>query len=180
MSRTKRALKYLLLIAVVYASFNIFLSGAGFFLRSKYPLVVVEGISMEPTYYGGDLLFVKEVANKSTINYPDVIVFYEPISRSKLIVHRVAERIVLNTYVEFITKGDNNHTPDRWTVHESDIIGVVVARVPAIGSIVLTMQSPAGKVFTAGLLIVIVGINIFYDKEGEGEGGSGKNSFIKE
>lgn len=165
MSSVKTILRVLLALSIVYASINIMLSSAGLFLGSKYPLVVVEGISMEPTYYGGDLLFVKEVANKSTIKYPDIIVFYEPISGTRLIVHRVITQVTLNGQIGFITKGDNNAINDRWTVRETDIIGVVVGRIQSAGSIVFVMQSQTGKIFTAALLIIIVGLNIIYEKD---------------
>lgn len=176
MSRTKSVLKYLLLIMVIYASFYVFLFSLKFFLGSEYPLVVVEGVSMEPTFYDGDLLLVKGVEDKRTIEISQIIVFYQPYNRERLIVHRVVEQIISSTKVEFETKGDNNNVRDQWRVREIDVIGVVVGRVPAIGSVILIIQSPAAKVFTATLLIILIVVNIFYDEEGQGKN-SGKSLY---
>ena len=177
MSRKESLLKYLLLIVIVYASSQAAFLSLNFFFKSEHPLVVVEGHSMEATFYDGDLLVVKGVENKFDIKLQDIIVFHEPYDGKKLIVHRVVERIVLDNQVAFKTKGDNNSIPDQWNVREVDVVGVVVARVPAIGSVFLTLQSPVGMMFTVILIIIIVGVNVFYNKE---ETPSAENSFISE
>ena len=75
MSNTKNLPKYLLLVAIVYTSSYVGLVTLRYALRSEYPLVVVEGVSMQPTFYEGDLLAVKGVENKLEITPLDIIVF---------------------------------------------------------------------------------------------------------
>ena len=167
-SRTRNIFKYLLIIMVVYASFYVLLFSLKFFLASDYPLVVVDGVSMQPTYYGGDLLLVKGVQNKSTIEIRDIIVFHQPKSPTdRLIVHRVIT-IKHNGQVEFRTQGDNvdtNYLPDPWIVQETDVVGIVVGIVPSAGSIILAIQNPFVKVFTAAVLVILIVVNVFYDEE---------------
>ncbi len=163
--KTRSIVKYLLIIVIVYASFYVFLFGLRFVLGSEYPLVVVEGISMEPTLQGGDLLLVKGIQNKSAIQVRDIIIFYEPYDKSNLVVHRVISITRLYGQEAFRTMGDNNPIPDPWTVHESDVLGVVVGRVPAVGSAILVIQSPVAKVVTATILIMLIIVNVFYDEE---------------
>lgn len=165
MSRTKSALKCLLLITIIYASFYIFIFSLKFFLGNEYPLVVVEGTSMQPTFYDGDLLLVRGVEDKHRVEVLEIIVFYEPRNRDRLIVHRVVNRTISSTTVEFQTKGDNNPTRDPWRVREADLVGVVIGRVPAVGSVILIIQSPSVKVFTAILLIFLIAINVFYGEK---------------
>ena len=166
-AKTRTISKYLLLVAIVYASSYVALFSLRYVLRNDYPLVVVEGISMQPTFYEGDLIAVKGVDNKQDIMPSDIIVFHEPYDRNKLIVHRVVQRIMSNTRVEFVTKGDNNKSYDPWLVLDGDVVGLVIGRVPFLGSIIMMIQSPTGNVFSITLIIIIIIISIFHDEYGE-------------
>ena len=167
MSKTKRGLNYILIITLVYASFYVVLIGIGFFLGSESPLTTVEGTSMLPSFVEGDLVFVKGVGDKRNIKLDEVIVFHEPTNLDRLIIHRVVERIGPDAQIEFVTKGDHNPDTDLvlfgWTVHETHVVGVVVARVPVLGSFIMATQSPTGRVLTAIAAIVVIGVNIFYE-----------------
>lgn len=173
MSKTKRVLKYLLLITIVVTSFRVALFSLKFILASEFPLVIVEGVSMERTYYSGDLLAVKGVEDKHSIKLLDIIVFHEPYNRDILIVHRVVQ--INYTSLEFKTKGDNGRTnpvSDPWTVREADIVGVVIARVPSAGPVFMAIESPAATIVMVILLVVeYVGYSRGEGrKKGEGSG----------
>lgn len=178
MPKTKRVLKYLLLITIVIISFRVALFSLKFVLGSEFPLVVVDGRSMEKTYYDGDLLLVKGVEDKNNIRLGDIIVFYQPDNREKLIVHRVVQ-ILSNTFVAFKTKGDNvltNPTPDPWTVSSADIIGVVWASAPAFAAtVVVAIQSPVVTIFTV-ILLIIEFVSYSRDEEVKKSEGAGKTS----
>lgn len=154
MSKTKSALTYLLIILVIFASIRISLFSLRFTLGSDYPLVVVSGHSMEKTFFDGDLLAVKGVADTNSINLNDIIVFHDPFDYSLLIVHRVYQIIQNSSLEMFVTKGDNNPGPDPWVVQETDIVGVVVARVPSAGLVFMFIQSPEVTVLLIVLLII--------------------------
>jgi signal peptidase I len=173
MFKIKKVTTYLLIIAVIVASIRISIFSLRFLLGSDYPLVVVEGQSMEPTYYDGDLLAVKGVDDKFNIKPPDIIVFHEPTNRNRLIVHRVIQQIVNDGSVEFVTKGDHNPISDydywKWRVRETDVVGVVIVKLPPIaGYIVADVESQAITIFTVAIIIIVIGADIIYDrKEGK-------------
>lgn len=156
MSNTKRILTYLLIITIIITAFRVSLFSLKFILASEFPIVVVKGYSMEITFYDGDLLVVKGVADKHDVNLMDIIVFRDPFNRNILIVHRVV-KIISDSSLEFVTQGDNNKTntqPDPWRVQEADIIGVVIARIHSVGPIFLAIESPVITIFLIGLLVI--------------------------
>jgi signal peptidase len=119
---------------------------------------------MEPTYFDGDLLVVVGVGDNHNLKPLDIIIFHDPFNWDRLIVHRIVE-VIGNDQLMFRTKGDNNPVRDPWTVRDSHIIGVVITRLPAIGSVFMAMRSDVGKVFTVIILIIVVGVNILYEEE---------------
>lgn len=162
-------------------------NGLTFFLQgSSHPTVGVTTGSMLPIYNGfqdselppqndiypfrGDVLLVRKVSAE-VIEVGDVIIFNTP-SVSDPVVHRVIDKWFNNGTYFFKTNGDNNLTPDTWTVKDSvededdDIIGVVVFRIPHIGWFWLVIQTVAGRliVLTFALLILFIGDS---DKEKE-------------
>jgi len=166
MSKTKRALKYLLLIMIIYSSFIVFLFGLRFFLGTEFPIVVVEDICMVPVLYPGDLVVLRGVGDGRSIKPQDIIVFYyKPYGEGELFIHRVVKVTNISNILVFITHGDNNPPTSTETVREKDIVGVYMYKVPAIGSAILIIQSPPAKVFTAAVLIILIVVNVFYDEE---------------
>jgi signal peptidase I len=165
-SRTKRIVKYLLIIMVIYASFYMFLFSLRFFLGTEFPIVVVEDVCMVPALNPGDLAVLKGVGDGSSIRPQDIIVFYYKPYGDKLIIHRVLKVMNTSNTLVFITHGDNNPPTATETVREEDVVGIYTSdRVPAIGKAIEIIQSPPAKVFTAALLIILVVVNVFYDEE---------------
>ena len=168
---SKPVIKFLFIILFMYT----LIYGAIFSLRIilavDSPIVVVEGISMIPTYYDGDLLVIKGVTDKGTIEaFRDIVVFHSPADWNTLIVHRVISCSFTNDIWYFRTKGDNNSIPDG-IISENNIVGVVIWRIPTIGGIILFTQSPIGR----AILIIIIGVivmDMFYNRDDK--------SFIKE
>ena len=159
-----------MLFAVVIALFRVSIFSLRFFLGNESPLAVVEGPSMEQTYYEGEILVVKGVDDKHSIKLQDVIVFHEPNDWDMVIVHRVIEIITINSNVEFITKGDNNPSSDYeywgWRVRESDIIGVVIGKLPSFaGSIIMAIESQFMTVFTVIIIMLFIGLDYILEKD---------------
>ncbi len=118
---------FLLIQGVLYAVFGVF---------PAYR--VVSSGSMEPTYYEGDVVFIKKV-DPFTLQVGDIIVF-EPKGGGIPIVHRIEEIIQEEGVLYFVTKGDNNPFTDSYYmplkgVPESRVIGKPVLKVPKIGLI---------------------------------------------
>ena len=131
-----RYLKYIAIIIalslILYTAFIIVQNG----LNVSTPLVVVEGNSMIPTLYNGDLVLIHKPP-PDEIHVGDIIVYFSP-STSRLVIHRVIHinTLMINNRVKYyyITKGDNNPINDVSQGLEpvtgipyNDILGVVVS-----------------------------------------------------
>ncbi len=83
-------------------------------LNVKTPLVIVEGNSMIPTLYSGDLVLIHRPP-PAEIKIGDIVVYLSPMEH-RLVIHRVVKiiKIVNGSTVEYyyITKGDNNLVND--------------------------------------------------------------------
>jgi signal peptidase len=137
-----------------------------FVLSTDYPIVVVEGVSMEKTYIQGDLLFLKGIPALD-IKMGDVVV-YRRTAGSLLIVHRVVDIKVVNGEVYFTTQGDNRVTnpyPDSPNVPSTAVVGTVMYHVPALGNVVLALQSPVGLALSVGLIIIILLLDVLNGEE---------------
>lgn len=111
--------------------------------------------SMEPTYSTGDLIYVKTVKDKSTIQVGDPITF---ILNENLVVatHRVVE---VDTEKQlFYTKGDANNTVDSSPVHYNNVIGVPEFSIPYLGYVADFIQNPPGMyiVLLGGVALILI------------------------
>ena len=98
-----------------------------------YPSVIATG-SMEPNIMPGDIILVKKIVDMDGINslkINDVIQFRRD---SILISHRIID--IENDQEKgliYITKGDNNSSPDKDIVKPEDVKGTIVYTVPKVG-----------------------------------------------
>ncbi|MCJ7610163.1 signal peptidase I [Candidatus Bathyarchaeota archaeon] len=119
-----------MVVIVLLAAFAL-VNSLPFVLNVEHPIVVVDGISMQPTNHEGDLLLLKKIP-KTDIKVGDVVVYRRSTS-SLLIVHRVIAERWRNDELYFTTKGDNNVSnpfPDA-EIQASYVKGVVSYHVPA-------------------------------------------------
>lgn len=112
---------------------------------------VISG-SMEPTYYVGDLIYVKAVD-------PDAVQVGDPITfvlNEDLVVatHRVIRIDAENRH--FYTKGDANETADAAPVHFNNLIGVPKFSIPKLGYVSDFVQHPPGTYFAIGAGAVLL------------------------
>ncbi len=106
-----------------------------------YPSVILTG-SMEPGIMPGDIVLIKkpqEEAEVFALAPGDIITF----RRGEItITHRILEVLTDEAgNSSFITKGDNNDSPDNEIVFPNDIQGVVRYVVPKIGLPVMLIHS---------------------------------------
>ena len=163
--KAKAFSKFVILIVVVYLSTYASLYGLRYVLNTSYPIVVVEGVSMEPTYIQGDLLVLKGIPAQD-IKLGDVVVYRRTVN-SMLIVHRVVAIKTISGELYFTTQGDNRQTnpsPDYPDVPAEDVVGTVTYHVAALGNVVLALQSPVGLVLSGGLIVVILLLDVFKDE----------------
>ncbi|MGA7096511.1 MAG: signal peptidase I [Acidimicrobiia bacterium] len=128
-----RMLTVLLLVALALT----LVIGYGMLDNRWYRVVAVDGGSMAPTIEMGDLIFI---GRADQLDIDDVGVFQVD---GKVVTHRV---VGISPDGSYVTKGDANPTPDRWSGASVEVVGKYLFRIPLIGSL---FSSGIGAWFTA-------------------------------
>lgn len=113
-----------------------------------YRVYTVLSGSMEPTYYPGDLVIIKN-KNRVKLEKKDVITF---IDDNEIVTHRIIE----TTTEGYKTKGDNNDVEDAKILKDSDIIGEVSFKIPKAGYVIQFLAKPGVVAIELILLGVFV------------------------
>lgn len=92
------------------------------------PIAIATG-SMEKALYVGDIAIIKK-CNANDVNTGDIIQYQ---MEGYTVIHRIIEKKQKNGEFYFITKGDNNNTPDQQEVKEEQLIGKVIFKIRYIG-----------------------------------------------
>jgi signal peptidase I len=125
-----------------------------------YPLIIVDGSSMNPTYLNGDILAYRGVSG----NLPNgTVIAYMPGQTGlvaldylvrPIVVHRIVGVVVQSDgTVYYRTKGDNNQYDDPALVRADQVLGTPVTDVPIAGLFVLFLKSPQGLIFIIGAAV---------------------------
>ena len=122
------------------------------------PFIVLSG-SMEPTIKIGDIAIIKNV-RKEDLKNGDIIAFRKGTS---VITHRIVE---VNED-EYITKGDNNNTEDRFPVQYKDIEGVFIKRIPKLGNFAMFLQTTLGAVIFISIPFILFILTDMFQKKKE-------------
>jgi signal peptidase len=94
-------------------------------------LAVLSG-SMEPTLRVGDLVIDRRL-HPIDIHVGDIVTFRDPDDHSRLLTHRVFRFRTRGAKAYVVTKGDANHSVERWTLPLDGTLGRVQVRVPKVG-----------------------------------------------
>jgi signal peptidase len=166
-SRTEIQKTIIVLLIVVILT----IGGYGGFMLAmgtSTPLVVVTSDSMVPALQQGDLLVLQGRVAED-IHLSDIIVYEDDWFTGAPVVHRVvAIEVVEGTYY-FFTKGDANHANDPGNRTIDEIIGVMVLRVPYLGSVSMFLRTPTGLAVIALIFIAIIVVPEFVCKDEEEE-----------
>jgi len=146
-------------------------------LRNDNPFMTVVSGSMIPVLNIGDLLVVQGYANKSTIFIApktasppgDILVFWHkyPHQETILLVHRAHGHLTVDGKRYIITLGDANGgaTDSHYNLTtdaslpglpEEYVVGKVVANIPYLGSFLMELQTPVGRIIIIGLFIILL------------------------
>ena len=120
------------------------------------PLVEHSG-SMSPAIEPGDLL-VTRLAPATSIHPGAIVSFNDPALRGRLITHRVIEVEVSRGRVRFITRGDANAVPERWSVAPSATVSVLRARIPWVGGATAWMAEGLDRTLALSLLAFVLSV----------------------
>lgn len=155
------------LLVVIFSVFSIIAKqNSGVAKVFGYSPIVVLSDSMngdqEDSFSKGDLIVIKSVKDKNTLEEGDIITFYDmSIIDNKKVPnsHRIIDVIETNNGLFFQTQGDNtltNPNPDQVLVKDSDVIGQYVFNIKGAGTIISKLQTPLGF-----FLVVVVPAIIF-------------------
>ena len=154
MSSLKRREVYTILLeALIIGGFWLGLVAA---TGTTAPLYAIVSESMVPTINKWDLIVIQNV-DPATLVVGDIIVFHSPWNYDELIVHRIVGIINSGSELGFITKGDNNPSPDRWgPVPEGYVRGKVAFSVAYLGFLPHFLRSYIGIALMATLLVALI------------------------
>ncbi len=141
--------------------------------NTSIPVVVVTSGSMEPTYYRGDVLFVKNVPPEEIVAGDHVartgdVIIYEtkglwgsPISEP--VVHRVIDKNFTGGQWVFTTQGDANSNPDTYPVPEDKVYGRVIGSIPKVGYVKLFLDDTGLAIPLLCFLGILLVISVIWD-----------------
>ena len=152
--RRKPVVKALINIGVIILGMAAIYFGFTFAFGTSTPFYVVSSESMVDTLLKGDIIIVNGAIDFDELNVNDIIVFDEPNTGSKVIVHRVIE-IHEASIRQIVTKGDNNPASDDWFVTSEDFLGEVIFTIPRVGSLTTALAPPMNYVV---ILVVVATI----------------------
>ncbi len=115
--------------------------------------ITVKGTSMLPTLKTGDFVLAQA---QPAYHAGDLVVYRVPkgqIGAGDDLIHRI---IAGNATVGFTLKGDNNPSPDPWTVPRNDILGKKAVVLPGFGNTLLVLRSPIFAGLAAALIAMWV------------------------
>ena len=81
---------------------------------------------MQPRFMINDVIFIRHV-NATHINTDDLIAMYSPFGDKRILLRRIIEKDETSEGIMFRTKGDGYLDRDPWILHESQIIGLIIA-----------------------------------------------------
>lgn len=120
--------------------------------------------SMEPVINAGDMIICTKIDDKSVLKKGDVISFFDPAGNGlSVVTHRIDEDPIITESgkIEFVTKGDNNNTPDIKHVSEDLVIAVYKFRIPWLGHISMFMSTTPGLIVCVFCpLVLLVGYDM--------------------
>lgn len=97
-------------------------------------IVATEGVSMQPTYYEGDLVVMAKASSYSTGD----IAAYRLANEYDVALHR----IIGGDATGFVFQGDNNESVDPLQPRADDLVGRAVLHVPYAGTWLTILTSP--------------------------------------
>lgn len=92
------------------------------------PVAIATG-SMEKEIYAGDVVLIQK-CKSNDVNVGDIIEYR---MEGYTVIHRIVEKRQRSGSYFFITKGDNNNSPDLKEVKEDQLIGKVIFKIKYIG-----------------------------------------------
>ncbi len=122
-----------------------------------YRELIDRSASMSPAINPGDLLLV-HAAPALSVEPGAIVTFNDAALEGRLVTHRVISVRRLSGHLEFLTRGDANAAPERWSVPRQGTIGVIRARIPLIGRATIWMTGALARTLVLSLLALVLGV----------------------
>lgn len=164
----------LILLAAVLAITSGTLAYDKFVKKSKIPsvfgysMLIIASPSMTGSIEAGDAIIIK---NSDSYAVGDVITYF-PADESFSVTHR----IVRMEGDKFYTKGDANQSEDPDPVLIEQIAGKVAVKLDKVGYFIEWLKSPAGIIFAATFIVLLILIIVIADKRREKTGSADSES----
>ena len=115
-------------------------------------IVVVRGTSMVPVYDLNDIVVAR---GADSYNIGDIVVFSVPegVGKGMLVIHRLIGKRADGTWM---TQGDNRDTPDQFLLHDEDLKGKPMLRVPKAGRLLGVLSNVYVISVAFGLLAIVL------------------------
>lgn len=150
----------LAIILLLVISFTAFVTKSGSGVPSFFGIrpFAIQSDSMSPTFDKGDLIVDTVVKDASTLKEGDVITFWTVIEGQRVLnSHRIIGIQDYGDFVSFVTMGDNNTMEDGLQVHQKEVVGKYMFRIPKLGTVVDFLQTSKGF-----LLVIVVPVALFF------------------
>jgi signal peptidase len=112
--------------------------------------------SMRPAVNAGDVLISHAVPAQS-IRPGDIVSFRDLALQGRLVTHRVLAIHAERQRLYFLTRGDANAVPERWSVAGTGTIAKVDLRIPEVGWAAAWLNNGLARIATLSLLALVLG-----------------------
>jgi signal peptidase I len=112
--------------------------------------------SMRPAINAGDVL-ISHGAPAQSIRPGDIVSFNDPALQGRLVTHRVLAIHAEHQRLYFLTRGDANAVPERWSLPRTGSVAKVDLRIPAVGWGAAWLNSGLARTATLSLLALALG-----------------------
>lgn len=130
--------------------------------KPYFSLYTIISPSMEPKIKVYDVILDTRVDSPNEIRVGDIITFVSTssLSNGMIITHRVIDIVNENGKISYVTKGDNNDSPDGATAHYENVVGKTILKIPMLGRVQFLLANKG--VWIIVVMIPALGI-IAYD-----------------
>ena len=125
-------------------------------LVNRKSFTILSG-SMTPTLRIGDVVVDRRM-HADQVRPGDIVTFRDPNDPKRLLTHRIVRYRLLNGIAYVVTKGDANHTVERWSIPANGTVGRVEYRLPKIGYLVMHVDDPRGRFLLVAIPAALLGL----------------------
>jgi signal peptidase len=113
--------------------------------------------SMRPAINAGDLL-ISHGAPAQSIRPGEIVSFNDRALQGRLVTHRVLAIHAERERLYFLTAGDANAVPERWSIARTGTVAKVELRIPEVGWAAAWLNGGLARTATISLLALVLGV----------------------